>query len=337
MSVLSLGLLLPFGAGAFPDRALAILQDAAAEAPSKTVVFLHGASRDTVQTHATSVDAFLAERGIARRPEDQVSTSPAAELREGSAIAYRPAVDVSLILDGESRQIRTPAATVGELLAAQQVGIGQRDRLTPAASTTLKPGSVINLTRVTSWLERVRTRIAPPVTHKYDIAMAPGTQRIVDPGAAGTKETTVAVLQPNGAAPPKRMFLAARVLRLPRARVVADGVGDAVAVSQIVRRGFVGTIRLADAALSMVATAYTAGCFGCSGLTASGRPAGQGVVAVDPRVIPLGTHLFIPGYGRALAGDTGGAIRGNRIDLGFESNRAARNFGRRAIVVYVLK
>jgi 3D (Asp-Asp-Asp) domain-containing protein len=87
----------------------------------------------------------------------------------------------------------------------------------------------------------------------------------------------------------------------------------------------------------MVATAYSAACAGCSGLTASGRPAGLGVVAVDPRFIPLGTHLFIPGYGHAFAGDTGGAIHGNRIDLGFNSERDAMTFGRRPVVVYVLK
>ena len=70
----------------------------------------------------------------------------------------------------------------------------------------------------------------------------------------------------------------------------------------------------------------------CSG----GRVAGHGVVAVDPRIIPLGSRLFIPGYGSAVAGDTGSAIRGNRIDLGFNSLRDALLFGRRAITVYVL-
>jgi 3D (Asp-Asp-Asp) domain-containing protein len=102
------------------------------------------------------------------------------------------------------------------------------------------------------------------------------------------------------------------------------------------RRGLASTARLADAALRMVATAYTAACSGCSGMTAIGQRAGHGIVAVDPHFIPLGTHVFIPGYGPALAGDTGGSIRGNRIDLGFDSMRDALSFGRRPVVVYVL-
>lgn len=91
-------------------------------------------------------------------------------------------------------------------------------------------------------------------------------------------------------------------------------------------------------ALRMLATAYTAYCGGrCSGRTALGWPARRGIVAVDPRVIPLRTHLYIPGYGYAVAGDTGGAIRGRRIDLGFNTYRDARHFGRRDVTVYILQ
>ena len=89
-------------------------------------------------------------------------------------------------------------------------------------------------------------------------------------------------------------------------------------------------------AVQMIATAYVPWCYGCSGVTKSGLRAGRGVVAVDPSVIPLGTRLYIPGYGPAVAGDTGGAIVGRRIDLGYENYAAAVQFGRRAVTVYVL-
>jgi 3D (Asp-Asp-Asp) domain-containing protein len=198
-------------------------------------------------------------------------------------------------------------------------------------------GLVIRLTRATSWLERVRTAIAPPVQRKFDVGLTTGSTRVLDPGSPGTKEATVEVLQPDRSAPPQRVLLAARILRFPRAKVIAEGVGDYSALAGLARRSMASTMRLADAALKMVATAYTGACSGCSGMTASGRPAGRGIVAVDPRYIPLGTQLYIPGYGHATAGDTGGAIHGNRIDLGFDSHRDALSFGRRSIVVYVLK
>jgi 3D (Asp-Asp-Asp) domain-containing protein len=70
--------------------------------------------------------------------------------------------------------------------------------------------------------------------------------------------------------------------------------------------------------LRVFATSYDKNCPGCNETTASGLPAGYGVIAVDPKVIPLGTKLYIPGYGTAVAGDTGGAIKGSKIDLGFD-------------------
>ena len=86
----------------------------------------------------------------------------------------------------------------------------------------------------------------------------------------------------------------------------------------------------------MEATAYTAEDGGGDGYTATGQYLQRGMVAVDPDVIPLGSQLYIEGYGYAVAADTGGAIVGDRIDLAMDSTSEALNFGRRDVVVYVL-
>ena len=88
--------------------------------------------------------------------------------------------------------------------------------------------------------------------------------------------------------------------------------------------------------LVMDASAYTADDPGNSGYTATGHRLERGMVSVDPDVIPLGTQLYIEGYGYAVAADTGGAIVGNRIDLAMDTITEALNFGRREVVVYVL-
>jgi 3D (Asp-Asp-Asp) domain-containing protein len=92
----------------------------------------------------------------------------------------------------------------------------------------------------------------------------------------------------------------------------------------------------------MVATAYYA--FGKggndingNGITATGLRARKGIVAVDPRIIPLGTKLYIPGYGEALAADTGGWIKNYRVDLCFESLEECFQYGRRKIHVYLVE
>lgn len=88
--------------------------------------------------------------------------------------------------------------------------------------------------------------------------------------------------------------------------------------------------------LTMRATAYTRFDDGCGDYTARGNFLRKGLVAVDPTVIPLGTRLYIPGYGYAIADDTGGAIKGNRIDLALESRADAFRFGVQNVTVYIL-
>jgi 3D (Asp-Asp-Asp) domain-containing protein len=83
-----------------------------------------------------------------------------------------------------------------------------------------------------------------------------------------------------------------------------------------------------------LATSYDSTCEGCDMITATGMKQGFGVVAVDPKVIPLRSRLYIPGYGTAIAGDTGGLIKGSRIDLGYDSLMG--QWSRRYVDVYLL-
>ncbi|WP_059105742.1 peptidoglycan-binding protein [Shouchella shacheensis] len=97
---------------------------------------------------------------------------------------------------------------------------------------------------------------------------------------------------------------------------------------------------VSGATYQMEATAYTAYCNGCSGTTATGidlrSNPNQKVVAVDPNVIPLGSRVYVEGYGEAIAGDTGGAIKGQKIDLFVETKDEAFSFGRQQVNVTVI-
>ncbi|QUG40193.1 LysM peptidoglycan-binding domain-containing protein [Psychrobacillus sp. INOP01] len=92
--------------------------------------------------------------------------------------------------------------------------------------------------------------------------------------------------------------------------------------------------------LTMTSTAYTASCEGCSGITATGinlkANPNQKVISVDPNVIPLGSRVWVEGYGEAIAGDTGGAIKGNKIDIFIPTKQAAINWGRKTVKVKIL-
>lgn len=123
-------------------------------------------------------------------------------------------------------------------------------------------------------------------------------------------------------------------------------VGETLAVNESAAKPRSSTMAYSSAAnnsgqeYTMRATAYTAYCTGCSGITANGTDIrsnpNQKVIAVDPRVIPLGTKVWVEGYGEATAADTGGAIKGNKIDVFIPTEGQARNWGVRTVTVKIL-
>jgi 3D (Asp-Asp-Asp) domain-containing protein len=127
---------------------------------------------------------------------------------------------------------------------------------------------------------------------------------------------------------------AQRISRIASLAAMRDSNGRRIASLESTARALASVASTPAAAgsrlLTVVATGYT-----LPGNTASGIPVGPGVVAVDPAVIPLGTRLTIPGYGQGIAADTGGAIRGARIDLWFSSHAEALAWGRRTVTIAV--
>lgn len=184
--------------------------------------------------------------------------------------------------------------------------------------------------------ERVEHRaIAPSTIHRLSLNLAPGASKLVASGTPGVLEVRVRYAQRDGG-PVHHSVLSRSVVSAPKPRIVADGIG-ASPLARFEAHGLARMAFIARSAIEMLATAYTADSAGGGGMTAIGRRAGYGIVAVDPRVIPLGTRLYIPGYGFAVAGDTGGDIVGDRVDLGFDSLRDAMSFGRCVVMVYRLK
>ena len=319
---------------------------AASAAPAATQVAISAAakvvtftSNGTTAEHATTaktVGDFLKERGLTAGDGDFVSPATDTTLSDRTTVTYRKAVPVTIQTAKKARTILSSAADIGALLENQHVILGKHDEVSASLSDPLVAGEVVHITRVLNWTKTTKQHIALRVIKRIDPALAPGAVRVIAKGRAGERDTVALYTQrDNGSV--QRRVIATRVVREPHVRIIAQGIGEYSAFAQMAKFGLQKASYISASAISMVATAYTAGCYGCTGITASGFRAGHGVVAVDPRVIPLGTHLFIPGYGPAIAGDTGGAIVGNRIDLGFNSLRDAFQFGRRTVTVYRIR
>ena len=314
---------------------VSVLAAASENAVQQSVIF-QSQQTETVQlTSARTVGDFLKERGITVGPADYVHPSPDTPVAPGMRIEYSASVPVTLANGGDRRTIATNAADIGALLEERGIRLGTYDKVSPSLADPIVAGETVRVTHVSKWISAQTIRIAPKTVRGIDFALAPGKTKIISSGRPGERLAIISFTNTDGKL--TKRVLASHVLRLPRVRIVAEGVGTYAAFADFAQRGLQKTAYIAANAMDMIATAYTASCAGCSGYTATGYRAGRGIVAVDPRVIPLGTKLFIPGYGIAIAGDTGGAIVGNRIDLGFNSYGDAIQFGRRPIKVYTLR
>lgn len=308
---------------------------AAAGVDTHVVLFESQGTQTQHVTAAQTVGDFLKERGIVPGPRDYVHPAQNTPLTDNAVVSYSPAMPVKIITAAGSKTIITTAGDVGGLLEEEGIHLGKNDIVRPSLADRLVPFATIRVARVVRWIKRSQTHVAQRTIHTISFSLPPGKSRVIAPGRAGLTETMVGYTQTDGTI--SKRVLQTRVLRKPQTRVIAEGVGTYAAIAEFAKHGLEKTSYIASSALSMVATAYTASCAGCSGYTATGYRAGHGIVAVDPRVIPLGTRLYIPGYGFAIAGDTGGAIIGRRIDLGFDSIGDAMDFGRRTVKVYTLR
>jgi 3D (Asp-Asp-Asp) domain-containing protein/uncharacterized protein YabE (DUF348 family) len=289
-----------------------------------------------VSTRAETVGALLQERGESAVPGDAVVPALTEPLVWGMRVMYRRAVPVEIHVGRTTDSLRSAAPTVRDLLAEQHVDVAARDEVSPALSQPVSAGTVVRVVRVSRWLAHVHRPIAPALKTRRDARLALGTSRVIARGIPGMRETTVR-FEKRDDGPAVSTIIASRIVRAPSAKIVVRGARRYPSLAGVARQGFASALHFAGSALHMLASAYTAGCYGCTGMTASGLHAGFGVIAVDPSIIPLGTKLFIPGYGRAVAGDTGGAIHGHRIDLGFNTNGEAFEWGSRAVTVYLLR
>lgn len=172
---------------------------------------------------------------------------------------------------------------------------------------------------------------APPIL-RFSTALAPGTRSVLRKGSPTITAVTQRVTLWNNVVV-DRQTLSRVVMQTAQPTIIVAAPPRSIAEAM----SLAGVHRLV-AVYAMVATAYTADSAQAepTGRTATGMAARYGVVAVDPRVIRLGSRLFIPGYGTAIAADTGGDIHGNRIDLCMDSYRSALNWGRQPVKVYVL-
>lgn len=309
----------------------------------KEVVIQAGSETMTVQTSAETVAELLEENDLIVAEHDHVTPGPEEILVNGMTITIRSAVPVWLQVDGTKERILTTEKTVRGFLDSAGITLGKFDELEPAVMTLLKPDMQIRVIRIRKDFYLETVDMPPQEIIRFTDDLKPDEQQLVQEGEAGLMLVRRALVTRDGE-PAGEELVSTEVLKPSRDHVTEVGRERLVITGD-------GTLRRYSAVYNMTATAYDAGYYSTGknpgdpayGITRSGTQVRPGVVAVDPRVIPLGSTLYVesagrsPSYGISYAEDTGGAIKGNRIDLYYESRTAALRFGRQPVKVYVLE
>lgn len=284
-----------------------------------------------VNRRGVPVAGILSDAGVRLEPGDVVSPDLSSLARPGSVIIVNRSLPVKVMVDGNSVDVRVAGTLVRDALAESGVELSLGDLVNPPPDTEVVSGMTISVTRLTEEIVTKKVAIPFQTERHEDSSLEIGISKVVQQGRNGLKEVVVRLLKRGGKVV-STATISEKMVQRPVPQVIAMGS------SGVVSRGG-HSIRFKKA-LEVVATAYTPGpeSTGASadGYTSTGLRAGFGIVAVDPRVIPLGSRLYVDGYGFAVAGDVGGAIKGSRIDVCFESKMEALRWGRKRTKVYVL-
>lgn len=288
--------------------------------PYKRVIITDGDRRWALRTTALTVGEALMESEVNLGALDNVSPPRETALANEMAIIVERAAPYTVVADGQTVQIHSGATIVSGVLADNGIALGPQDYTRPAIDAAVTPGDTIEVVRVTERIDAEDVVIPFETIYEADPGMEIDTLVETSSGSDGTMQRRVRIRLENGV----------EVSREP-----AEDVITVAPVNRVLRYGTNIVIRTIDTpsgpveywrVVNMRVTSYTATSAGKKpgepgyGITASGVQAGTGVIAVDPKVIPFRSYVYVPGYGVAFAGDTGGGIKGRFIDLGYDED-----------------
>lgn len=267
-----------------------------------------------------TIEQAVAAAGFQVDADDDLAPGRLAPFRPGMTVLLDRATSLVVQADGETRDLRVSGSTVGQALARAGLALAGRDYSIPGADAPLQAGMTVKVVRVREDVQLKEDEIPFETEAQVDPELPLGETQVLRAGENGLVRRRIVLTYENG-----------RLIN----RQVAEEERLKEPVSQQIRTGSKVVWRTVEteqgpmryfAQLRVYATSYSAARAGTPksapwyGRTRMGLVMRKGIVAVDRRLIPLGTNLYVPGYGVGLAGDTGGGIKNFHIDLGYDDD-----------------
>jgi 3D (Asp-Asp-Asp) domain-containing protein len=217
----------------------------------------------------------------------------------------------------------TTQSTVGGFLKEHNVSIGQWDELNTPLDEKIKNGMTITIDKVEQRVKKEVKEIPFETKEEKDDQLYKGEKKVVQEGKKGYEIYQITALYKNGQP----------VMKDGEPVMVKKLIEKVEPVTELVKIGTKDKESNIIKIMTVEATGYTP----TGNRTATGTWPHHGTIAVDPNVIPLGTKMYVPGYGCGVAEDTGGAVKGKIIDLLFETEQEAIQWGRRTVTIQIVK
>lgn len=309
--------------------------------PARQVTINDNGTKKNVWSTKTNVADLLKDENITTRPQDVLNVALDTKLKNGLEVNINRAIELSLQNGTKKDTVWTTKKKVSDLLTEKNIKLDKDDRVSPAKDSNLKEKMTVQVTYVNSKAEKKNEQIKFETVYKEDDSLNKGVEKVVQEGKNGEKVVEYNVTFENDKET-KRDVIKENVTSEKTDKVVVRGTKEKAKVSQIANASSSkATTSNASSAPSggktyrMESTAYSGDGMTAYGINLSANP-GMKVIAVDPNVIPLGSKVWVEGYGEAIAGDTGGVIKGNIVDVYFPNESQCYSWGRRMVTVKVL-
>lgn len=305
---------------------------------------IDGAAENFYTTEDT-LQGFYEEQNLSFSEHDDVSHKHTETIENGLEINVKQAYDIAINDGGEKLTIPTTGGTVEDLLKENGIKLNDADKVKPALDKLVKKDTKVSIVRVTTETVEVEESVKHAIEEKHDSSLSKGEERVIIEGQDGQVLKKYKITKENGKEV-ARKSIGEEVKKESVKHVVAVGTKESVQQSASSNSNLVtlssksGSTPSDGKTMTVTASAFTATCSGCSGVTATGinlkANPNTKVIAVDPNIIPLGTKVWVEGYGEAVAGDTGGSIKGNRIDVHVPNKDAAYQWGVRTVEIKIM-
>ncbi len=226
--------------------------------------------------------------------------------------------DITVTVNGKTAIYKTAKASVDDLLESWGVSLDKKDVVEPGKKASLEDGMDVNIKLFEVKEETFEEETKFKSKTEYTSDLMEGETKVTKKGVKGLDKVTYKITYLGGEEQ-SRKEIARETIKKPVTEIVAEGTAvsyDGVKYSRVI---------------TVVATGYTH----TGNRTATGTYPHHGTMAVDRSVVAMGSYGYVPGYGEVHAEDTGGAIRGNRIDLFFNTRGQAVSWGRRTVQLYI--